>query len=75
MTIREIREILFQVYNQDQEIEIEDIYQIVGLYNRAKSIENKIKELREEKTSETFINDTWQKALYEANVDLWKYNK
>ena len=60
MTIRDLRDCLFEVKEQDQEIDIDDIYKIVGLWNRYKGIDAKIDQLVDEKVSNDFIKG-WQK--------------
>lgn len=76
MTIRELRnDILYEIENQDQEIEIEDIYKIIGLYNRAKLIEYKIIELKQEgRVSDNFILG-WLDELHKANEEFKNYKK
>ena len=55
MTIRELIDILYEVENKDQEIEIEDVIELMSLWERHKSIQNKISQLTSERTSQNFI--------------------
>ena len=65
MTIRDIRDCLFEVRNQDQEITIEDLCEIMGLWNRYNGIDKKIDELYDENISTEFIRG-WQKEKSET---------
>ena len=65
MTIRDIRDCLFEVRNQDQEITIEDLCEIMGLWNRYNGIDKKIDELYDENISTEFIRG-WQKEKAET---------
>ena len=72
MTIRDIRDCLFEVKEQDQEINIEELCEIIGLWNRYKSIDNKIDELYDESISTEFIRG-WQKEKAETLDMIRKY--
>lgn len=65
MTIRELRDCLFEVREQDQEISIDDICSLIGLWERYKGIDNKIDQLIDEKINYTFIKG-WQKEKAET---------
>ena len=65
MTIRDIRDCLFEVREQEQEINIEELCEIIGLWNRYKSIDNKIDELYDEDINTEFIRG-WQKEKAET---------
>ena len=64
MTIRDLRDCLFEIREQDQEIDIDDIGKIVSLWERYKGIDNKIEQLADEKISPKFIMG-WQKEKAE----------
>ena len=65
MTIRDLRDCLFEIKEQDQEVDIDDIGKIIGLWERYKGIDNKIDQLTEEKINPTFIMG-WQKEKAET---------
>lgn len=65
MTIRDLRDCLFEVREQDQEINIEDICEIAGLWNRYKGIDAKIDQLVDDNVSSEFIKG-WQKEKTET---------
>ena len=68
MTIRELRDCLFNVREQDQEIDCEDIGRIMSLWERYKDIDRKVDELLDENISPKFIMG-WQKEKAET-LDL-----
>ena len=72
MTIRDIRDCLFEVRNQDQEITIEDLCEIMSLWNRYNGIDKKIDELYDENISTEFIRG-WQKEKAETLDMIRKY--
>lgn len=55
MTIRELIDLLYEVENKDQEIEIEDVIELMSLWERHKRIQNKISQLTSERTCQNFI--------------------
>lgn len=65
MTIRELRDCLFEVRDQDQEIDFEEVGRIMGLWDRYKSIDRKIDELTDEGINHEFIRG-WQKEKAET---------
>lgn len=65
MTIRDLRDCLFEVENQDQEISIDDIGKVMGLWERYKGIDAKVDQLAEEKINPKFIMG-WQKEKAET---------
>ena len=65
MTIRELRDCLFEVREQDQEINVEDICKIIGLWDRYKGIDRKVDELIDGNVSHEFIRG-WQKEKAET---------
>lgn len=65
MTIRDLRDCLFEVKEQEQEIDIEDIGGLIGLWNRYNDIDRKIDELIDENISPEFIRG-WQKEKAET---------
>lgn len=60
MTIRELRDCLFEIRNQEQEVDIDDICSIMGLWERYIGIDVKIDQLTDENISPKFIMG-WQK--------------
>ena len=65
MTIRELRDCLFEVREQDQEISYEDIGKIMSLWDRYKDIDRKVDELVNESINPKFIMG-WQKEKTET---------
>lgn len=65
MTFRDLRGCLFEIREQDQEINIDDICRIIGLWERYKGIDNKIDQLIDENINPTFIMG-WQKEKAET---------
>lgn len=65
MTIRDLRDCLFEVREQEQEIDVDDICKLMGLWDRYKGIDNKIDQLVDEKMNLTFIIG-WQKEKAET---------
>lgn len=65
MTIRDLRDCLFEVKEQDQEINIEDLCELMGLWNRYNGIDKKIDEMYDENINNEFIRG-WQKEKTET---------
>lgn len=70
MTIRDLRDLLFNVANQDREISLEDINALIGLKNRYDGIEAKIDALENENSvSDEFIKG-WIKEKKKAYDEI-----
>lgn len=65
MTIRDLRNCLFEVRDQDQEIDFEEVGRIMSLWDRYESIDRKIDELTDEEINPEFIRG-WQKEKVET---------
>ena len=65
MTIRDLRNCLFEVRDQDQEIDFEEVGRIMSLWDRYESIDKKIDELTDEEINPEFIRG-WQKEKTET---------
>ena len=77
MTIRELRnDILYEVKDQDQEVDIDDIMEIIRLWYGYKSTQFKITELKTENLSNDFILGWVRKAREEMKmIREYKANK
>lgn len=75
MTVRELRDVLFEIRNQDQEIEIEDIYKLVGEYNRYLGCLRKAKENIEIPTVYLGWSEEAKKSLEEIRNYCSKSNE
>lgn len=65
MTVRDLRDCLFEVKDQEQEIDVKDIGKIMALWERYKDIDSKVDELIDENVSRSFIMG-WQKEKAET---------
>ena len=65
MTIKDLRDCLFEVREQEQEIDFEEVGRIMSLWDRYKSIDRKIDELTDEGINPEFIRG-WQKEKAET---------
>ena len=65
MTLRDLRDCLFEVREQEQEIDIDDICKLMGLWDRYKGIDRKIDDLLDDEISLEFIKG-WQKEKAET---------
>ena len=65
MTIKDLRDCLFEVREQEQEIDFEEVGRIMSLWDRYKSIDRKIDELTDESINPEFIRG-WQKEKAET---------
>ena len=72
MTITDLRDCLFEIRDQDQEIDIDDIASIMGLWNRYKSIDSKIDHLIDEEISFKFISG-WQRERADTLNEIRNY--
>ena len=66
MTIRDLRDALFEIKDQEQNIDIEDIGEIMGLWERYMGIEHKVDELLDEQQVSMEFIKGWQKEKSET---------
>ena len=66
MTIRDLRDALFEIKDQEQNIDIEDIGEIMGLWERYMGIEHKVDELLDEQQVSMGFIKGWQKEKSET---------
>lgn len=74
MTIRELRnKILYDIENQDQEIDVDDICRIIKLYDKVKEIERAVISWeKDNKVSEDFML-FWLGELHKSKEELKNY--
>ena len=73
MTIRDLRNCLFEVREQDQEIDIDDVGRLMGLWERSLSIEHKVDDLLDEQQVSMEFIKCWQKERAETLKEIRSY--